>query len=104
MIDVKEGRIAQFAQSTTDEDLAKVMLLLAVVVFVVVDYDDFNPLASKKWHCQAIANGEFIEHATFAGNTYGTSTAAVQRVRSKGSNLFSVISIYSIFIHKFSKS
>jgi len=33
---------------------------------------------------EAIANGEFIEHATFAGNTYGTSTAAVQRVRSKG--------------------
>ena len=46
MIDVKEGRIAQFAQSTTDEDLAKVMLLLAVVV--VGGDDDFKPLASKK--------------------------------------------------------
>merc|ERR1712183_965094 len=33
---------------------------------------------------EAIANGEFIEHATFAGNTYGTSTIAVQRVRDKG--------------------
>ena len=33
---------------------------------------------------QAIANGEFIEHATFAGNTYGTSTLAVERVRDKG--------------------
>jgi len=33
---------------------------------------------------QAIANGEFIEHATFAGNTYGTSTIAVERVRDKG--------------------
>jgi len=33
---------------------------------------------------EAIANGEFIEHATFAGNTYGTSTLAVERVRDKG--------------------
>jgi len=33
---------------------------------------------------EAIANGEFIEHATFAGNTYGTSTIAVERVRDKG--------------------
>ena len=63
----------------------------------VVVVDDFKPLASKKWNCQAIANGEFIEHATFAGNTYGTSTAAVQRVRSKGNNLYSLISVaYSI--------
>ncbi len=28
--------------------------------------------------------GEFIEHAVFAGNMYGTSKAAVEAVRSKG--------------------
>lgn len=32
----------------------------------------------------AIGNGEFIEHAVFAGNMYGTSKAAVETVRSKG--------------------
>lgn len=33
---------------------------------------------------QAIEKGEFIEHATFAGNTYGTSIEAVRTVREKG--------------------
>jgi len=33
---------------------------------------------------KAIERGEFIEHATFAGNTYGTSTAAVHTVMEKG--------------------
>eukprot|EP00088_Acartia_fossae_P012745 TRINITY_DN1659_c0_g1_i1.p1 TRINITY_DN1659_c0_g1~~TRINITY_DN1659_c0_g1_i1.p1 ORF type:complete len:195 (+),score=45.36 TRINITY_DN1659_c0_g1_i1:72-656(+) len=32
----------------------------------------------------AIGRGEFIEHAVFAGNMYGTSKAAVETVRSKG--------------------
>jgi len=32
----------------------------------------------------AIDQGEFIEHAVFAGNMYGTSKAAVEAVRSKG--------------------
>jgi len=33
---------------------------------------------------QAIGKGEFIEHATFAGNTYGTSIEAVRNVTEKG--------------------
>jgi len=32
----------------------------------------------------AVGRGEFIEHATFAGNMYGTSTAAVRSVMEKG--------------------
>lgn len=32
----------------------------------------------------AVSRGEFIEHATFAGNMYGTSTAAVRSVMEKG--------------------
>ena len=32
----------------------------------------------------AIDNDEFIEHARFAGNMYGTSKAAVKTVRDKG--------------------
>ena len=32
----------------------------------------------------AIDNGDFIEFATFAGNMYGTSKAAVERVRGQG--------------------
>ena len=32
----------------------------------------------------AIDNDEFIEHATFAGNMYGTSKAAVKTVMDKG--------------------
>jgi len=32
----------------------------------------------------AVGKGEFIEHAVFAGNMYGTSKAAVESVRSKG--------------------
>ena len=31
-----------------------------------------------------LGNGEFIEHAVFAGNMYGTSKAAVETVKSKG--------------------
>jgi len=38
-----------------------------------------------KEHMQsAIDRGEFIEHACFAGNLYGTSKTAVESVRSKG--------------------
>ena len=50
------------------------------------DNDDFNDDDESFYDAdaQAIVNGEFIEHATFAGNTYGTSTIAVQRVRDKG--------------------
>ena len=33
---------------------------------------------------QAIENDEFIEHATFSGNTYGTSKAAVRTVVEEG--------------------
>jgi len=33
---------------------------------------------------RAIDNDEFIEHATFAGNMYGTSKAAVETVMEKG--------------------
>jgi guanylate kinase len=33
---------------------------------------------------QAVGRGDFIEHATFAGNMYGTSTRAVQDVRERG--------------------
>ena len=55
---------------------------------------------------QAIANGEFIEHATFAGNTYGTSTIAVERVRDKGENnfllKFHIFTFSFIFTFKFS--
>jgi guanylate kinase len=32
--------------------------------------------------------GEFIEHAVFAGNMYGTSKAAVEAVRSKGEHFY----------------
>ena len=32
----------------------------------------------------AIDNDEFIEYATFAGNMYGTSKAAVKNVMDKG--------------------
>ena len=32
----------------------------------------------------AIDNDEFIEHATFAGNMYGTSKTAVKTVMDKG--------------------
>ena len=32
----------------------------------------------------AIDNDEFIEYATFAGNMYGTSKAAVETVMDKG--------------------
>lgn len=46
---------------------------------------------SVSWHpiltiiCfTAIANGEFIESATFSGNMYGTSKAAVENVAKQG--------------------
>lgn len=39
---------------------------------------------SKEEMLKAIERGEFIEHATFAGNMYGTSTGAVHTVREKG--------------------
>lgn len=39
----------------------------------------------------AIDNDEFIEHATFAGNMYGTSKAAVKTVMDKG-NLENILS------------
>jgi len=39
---------------------------------------------SKKDMQKAIENDEFIEHATFAGNMYGTSKAAVETVMEKG--------------------
>ncbi|OLY79390.1 Guanylate kinase [Smittium mucronatum] len=32
----------------------------------------------------AVANNEFIEHATFSGNSYGTTVEAVRRVASSG--------------------
>jgi guanylate kinase len=39
---------------------------------------------SKEDMQKAIENDEFIEHATFAGNMYGTSKAAVETVIEKG--------------------
>jgi len=48
-----------------------------------VDGQAYN-FVSQEQMKQAIEKGEFIEHATFAGNTYGTSKAAVQKVREKG--------------------
>jgi len=39
---------------------------------------------SKEDMQKAIANDEFIEHATFAGNMYGTSKAAVETVMERG--------------------
>jgi len=39
---------------------------------------------SKEDMQKAIENDEFIEHATFAGNMYGTSKAAVETVMEKG--------------------
>ena len=36
----------------------------------------------------AIDNDEFIEHATFAGNMYGTSKTAVKTVMDKGIDTF----------------
>jgi len=39
---------------------------------------------SKEKMLKAIENDEFIEHATFAGNMYGTSKAAVGSVIEKG--------------------
>ena len=39
----------------------------------------------------AIDNGEFIESAAFSGNTYGTSKAAVQAVRTQ--NLICILDI-----------
>ena len=38
----------------------------------------------------AIDNDEFIEYATFAGNMYGTSKAAVKTVMDKGEQYISV--------------
>ena len=38
----------------------------------------------------AIDNDEFIEYATFAGNMYGSSKAAVKTVMDKGEQYFSV--------------
>lgn len=38
-----------------------------------------------------INNGEFIEHAEFSGNMYGTSKAAVQAVQAK--NLICILDI-----------
>jgi guanylate kinase len=35
--------------------------------------------------------GEFIEHAVFAGNMYGTSKAAVEAVRSKGQHFIIIL-------------
>ena len=55
-----------------------------------VDYNDDDEGFDDDADVQAIVNGEFIEHATFAGNTYGTSTIAVQRVRDKGQHNFCV--------------
>jgi len=39
---------------------------------------------SKEEMQKAVDNDEFIEHATFAGNSYGTSKAAVETVMQKG--------------------
>jgi len=39
---------------------------------------------TKKVMEKAIEENQFIEHATFAGNMYGTSKAAVQTVQSRG--------------------
>ena len=50
-------------------------MMMMMMILMTIGDDDV---------AQAIANGEFIEHATFAGNTYGTSTLAVERVRDKG--------------------
>ncbi len=46
-----------------------------------------------------LGNGEFIEHAVFAGNMYGTSKAAVETVKSKG-EVFAIknVSNYKILI------
>ena len=40
------------------------------------------------WKYLFLAQGEFIEHAVFAGNMYGTSKAAVETVRNKGLCLY----------------
>jgi len=43
----------------------------------------YNFVSKEDMH-KAIANDEFIEHATFAGNMYGTSKAAIETVMEKG--------------------
>lgn len=43
-----------------------------------------EPFHDKKVGLSAIANGEFIESATFSGNMYGTSKAAVATVARLG--------------------
>ena len=38
----------------------------------------------------AIADGKFIEHATYAGNTYGTSFTSVEKIQNDGKVSFPV--------------
>ena len=46
---------------------------------------------------KAIENDEFIEHATFSGNTYGTSKAAVRTVVEEGKIcILDIVSFYLI--------
>ena len=75
----------------TQQQMKEVMMM-TMMMDGCEDYDDTNDRileeAFDEHDVQAIAHGEFIEHATFAGNTYGTSTIAVQRVRDKGQHNF----------------
>jgi guanylate kinase len=43
-----------------------------------------KPSSVSLFMAGCVDQGEFIEHAVFAGNMYGTSKAAVEAVRSKG--------------------
>ena len=52
---------------------------------------------------QAIENDEFIEHATFSGNTYGTSKAAVRTVVEEGKICILDIVSFSKWDDRFTK-
>ena len=79
--------------------LKKLMQEFAGVFGVSVSHTTRNPrdgeTNGKEYHFvrkedmeEAIDDGQFIEHATFAGNLYGTSTAAVKAVQNQGKILY----------------
>ena len=59
-------------------------------MYLILNINNIN----NNYFC--LGRGEFIEHAVFAGNMYGTSKAAVELVRSKG--ILDLISFCLLFL------
>lgn len=55
-----------------------------------VDGQDYHFIEKEKM-LKEIAAGKFLEHAEFAGNVYGTSRAAVQKVGSSACDISKII-------------